>query len=228
MTDRKIGTKIHTTVTASDPAGLLPLQEALGYDLAQSLFAQQRNLVMEGLTDYWYLEGLSELFGEAGSTTLDDKIALVPASTAGKVVYYATILHAQKLKVAALLDSDTAGDNAAKQDVLVGTLGNKAILRTKDFYAGPVRTPEIEDLIRETLVAVAKTYLTWDVATTANAQPARPIVDIFAAEIGKEFSKYKLAKMFLKWARDHKVDDLTEDERAQAAKLIGAINKVLK
>lgn len=48
MTDRKIGTKVHTSITASDPAALLPLQEALGYDLAQSLFAQQRNLVLEG------------------------------------------------------------------------------------------------------------------------------------------------------------------------------------
>ena len=46
MTNRDEGTKVHTSVTASDPAALLPLQEALGYDLAQSLSAQQRNLVL--------------------------------------------------------------------------------------------------------------------------------------------------------------------------------------
>jgi predicted ATP-dependent endonuclease of OLD family len=34
MKDRKTGTKIVKTITSSDPAGLLPLQEALGYDLA--------------------------------------------------------------------------------------------------------------------------------------------------------------------------------------------------
>ena len=55
MTDRNVGTKVHTQVTANDPAALLPLQEALGYDLAQSLFSQQRNLVLEGLTDCWYM-----------------------------------------------------------------------------------------------------------------------------------------------------------------------------
>ena len=38
MADRGTGTKVHTNVTASDPATLLPLPEALGYDLAQSLF----------------------------------------------------------------------------------------------------------------------------------------------------------------------------------------------
>ena len=110
MTDRKVGTKVHTTVTASDPAALLPLQEALGYDLAQSLFAQQRNLVLEGLTDYWYLDATAQLLREAGLVNLNERIALVPAASAGKVVYYATILYAQKLKVAALLDSDSAGD----------------------------------------------------------------------------------------------------------------------
>lgn len=54
LNDRNVGTKVHTTVTSSDAAALLPLQEALGYDLAQSLFAQQRNLILEGLTDEWY------------------------------------------------------------------------------------------------------------------------------------------------------------------------------
>jgi predicted ATPase len=36
LNDRNIGTKVHTTITSSDPAALLPLQEALGYDLAQA------------------------------------------------------------------------------------------------------------------------------------------------------------------------------------------------
>ena len=65
MTDRDEGTKVHTTVTASDPASLLPLQEALGYDLAQSLFVQQRNLVLEGLTDFWYFEATAQLLRDA-------------------------------------------------------------------------------------------------------------------------------------------------------------------
>jgi hypothetical protein len=72
------------------------------------------------------------------------------ASSAGKVVYFATILHTQKLKVAALLDSDAAGDQVAKQDTIVHTLGNKGILRTKDSYTGEVNKPEIEDLLRDT------------------------------------------------------------------------------
>ncbi len=227
MADRRAGTKVHGDLSSGDPAALLPLQEALGYDLAQSLFAQTRNLVLEGLTDYWYVEAVAELLRAAGRADLEEKIALVFANSAGKVVYYATILHAHNLKVAALLDSDAAGDQAAQQDTLVHTLGNKKILRTKDSYAGKVAKPEIEDLLRETLVRVAHDDLGWDVTATASVQDSRPIVDIFAAEVS-EFSKYRLAKAFLRWARTHEASDLTEEERTQWTALIGAINKALK
>lgn len=227
MTDRNAGTKVHGDLSSGDPAALLPLQEALGYDLAQSLFSQTRNLVVEGLTDYWYLDAIALLLRDSGDAELSERIALVPANTAGKVVYFATILHANKLKVAALLDSDSAGDQAAQQDTLVHALGNKKILRTKDSYSGNVRKPEIEDLLRETLVKVALDDLNWDVTATAVSQDARPIVDIFAAEIGS-FSKYRLAKAFLRWARTHGASDLTDEERKQWSQLIGTINKALK
>src|SRR5450759_1580952 len=226
LTDRKTGTKVHTDVIAEDPAALLPLQEALGYDLAQSLFAQQRNLVLEGLTDLFYLEAVSELMRADLIEILNDKIALIPAKSAGKVVYYATILHAQKLKVAALLDADSAGDLAAQQEVLVHTLGNKRILRTKDAYTGPVTRVEIEELLRDTLISIAKFDLYWDVTTLATSQPARPIIEIFKAEI-PNFSKYVLSKAFVRWSRSHSADDLTEPERAQWAAMIRNINASL-
>lgn len=135
MTDRATGTRIHTTVTAGDAAALLPLQEALGYDLAQSLFAQKRNLVLEGLTDYWYVEATAELLRDADLTDLNDRIAMLPAEGAGKVVYFATILHANNLKVAALLDSDASGDNAAQQETLIQHLA------TRTSSAPKTRTP---------------------------------------------------------------------------------------
>ncbi|MCG7877242.1 MAG: ATP-binding protein [Candidatus Thiodiazotropha endolucinida] len=227
MTDRSIGTVVHTKVSADDPAALLPLQEALGYDLAQSLFGQQRNLVLEGITDYWYIESVTQLLREGNEEKLNEKIALVFANTAGKVVYYATILHGQKLKVAALLDSDAAGDNAASQEVLIHTLGNKHILRTKDYCSSDINKSEIEDLLRDTLVEVAKTELGWDIFDIATKQPNRQIISIFESEI-KGFSKYKLAKSFVKWTREHNASDLQADEIQQWNNLIVAINKALK
>ena len=227
MTDRDDGTKVHTTVTASDPAALLPLQEALGYDLAQSLFAQQRNLVLEGLTDFWYFEATAQLLRDADLADLNQKIAMLPANAAGKVVYFATILHANNLKVAALLDSDNAGDQAAKQETLIHTLGNRNILRTGDVCPGEIAKPEIEDLLRNTLVDIAQSELGWDVREPAMKQSRRPIVDILAAEI-HDFSKYRLAKAYLRWTREHSAEDLTEDERSAWLELIKRVNRALR
>ena len=183
--------------------------------------------MLEGLTDCWYIESLAEILRAAKLADLNQRIALVSANSAGKVVYYATILHAHKLKVAALLDSDAAGEQAAQQETLVHTLKNKNILRTRDAYKGAVGKPEIEDMLRETLVEIAKEILGWDVGITAQAQQSRPIADIFADEI-TDFSKYKLAKAFLRWAREHEAVDLTKNERDQWSRLIDIINRALK
>lgn len=225
LNNRKEGTKVHTTITSSDPAGLLPLQEALGYDLAQSLFSQQRNLVLEGITDYWYLDTVGELLRSSNVENLNEKIALVFANSAGKVVYYATILHAHKLKVAALLDSDAAGDQAAQQETLVHTLGNKRILRTKDFVTD-IPKAEIEDLLRVTLISIVKDEYGFDANAIATSQPQRPIIDIFTNEVAN-FSKYKLAKAFIRWTRTHEVNDLQQSEIVGFKLLIQSINKVL-
>lgn len=157
---------------------------------------------------------------------MNDKISLVFANTAGKVVYYATILHAQNLKIAALLDSDSAGDQAATQDSLVYTLGNKNILRTKD-YCQNVTSPEIEDLLRDTLIKIVETEYSIDCKPIADSQPKRNIVSIFQSQVSS-FSKYDLAKHFIKWTRSNDASNLTEDEISNWTMLIENINKVLK
>lgn len=228
MTDREVGTKVHTSITSKDPAALLPLQEALGYDLAQSLFATQRNLICEGLTDYWYVDATSQMFLSDGLTGLSEKVAIVPSNTASKVVYFATILTAHNLKVAALLDSDNAGDQAANQDLLVHRLGAKRIIRTADYTDPAIPKAEIEDLLRDTLIPIAAAELGIDVSSEAAAAPTTPIIDLFSRKGGSAFSKYKLAKAYLRWTRDHATADLSAAERAGWGRLLSAINAALK
>lgn len=226
MKDRTDGTKVHTRLAVDDPRSVYPLQAALGYELAQSLFGQTRNLVCEGLTDMFYVEGLSRAFQDAGLPYLKESVALVPAHSASKVLYYCTLLQSQRLKVAALLDSDAAGEKAASQDELVRLLKTKEILRTKDHYTGPVTGPEIEDMLRNTLLAVARDDLGWDSIATAASQPQRRVVDILANE-HNDFSKYRLARGFLRWLAAHAASDLTDDEQEAVGSLFVAANKAL-
>ena len=226
LLNRKVGTKLHTSIMSSDPAGLLPLQEALGYDLAQSLFSQTRNLVVEGLTDYWYITAVAELFEDAGQAAHGSNVSIIPAGSASKIVYFATILHAQNLKVVALLDSDQAGDNAASQDSLVHGLGHKGILRTLDFLDGEVANPETEDLLRETLQAVAKEEL--GISLFSTDTPASKSVASVIKSHKPNLSKNKLAKAFVKWCRAKTYDDLSEREKEQWAHLFDKVKTRLK
>lgn len=143
-------------------------------------------------------------------------------------MYFATILTSHSLKVAALLDSDNAGDQAAQQEILVHRLGHKRILRTTDFTVPKIEKAEIEDLLRDTLAQVAKTELGWDITETLSNSKGKPVIDLFQRKIGKDFSKYKLAKAFLRWSRDHSIEDLTSNEITGCTNLISAINNALK
>ena len=100
-------------------------------------------------------------------------------------------------------------------------------MRTKDIYNGQVSTPEIEDILRETLLTIAKDQCGWDAIAMAQAQEKRPIVDIIESVAKKDFSKYKLAKAFIRWSREHDLGDLQATEISQAEKLIEKINKAL-
>ncbi|MGV0157049.1 AAA family ATPase [Rhodococcus sp. GB-02] len=227
MPDRSIGTKIHTRLQVDDPRSVFPLQAALGYELAQTMFSQKRNLVCEGVTDMFYINALNAAAAADGGPILRNDPAIVPAGSASKIAYYCTIYVTQKLMVAALLDSDNAGDTAAKQESLVALLPKKSILRAGDFIDPSYPGAETEDMIRETLIGVAST-LGWDSTSTATAQPTRPLIDILEKEHGKgKVSKWKLAKGFAAWLQSNGYNALTEDEKLSWTKFCTAVNKAL-
>ena len=65
-------------------------------------------------------------------------------------------------------------------------------------------------------------------AMKAVQQATRPIVDVFVESIKKDFSKYKLAKSFLSWAKKHGFNDLQPNEQAYCKSLTSKINRSLK
>ena len=109
------GTKVHNEWATADADARFTLQAALGLSWAQSLFIGKKNLVVEGVTDFWFLSTLSTLLKEAGDESLVEDLIVPPAGGASKVAYLATLLLGQELKVAALLDSDDEGMKAHAQ-----------------------------------------------------------------------------------------------------------------
>jgi AAA ATPase domain len=225
LPDRVTGTVVHQDFAVSDPRSLFLLQSHYGYVLGQALFEQPRNLVVESITDYWYLLGLSDAAREAGEAALDDDVSIVPAGDAGKIVYHASVLNSRDWQVAALFDSDAAGRAAAEDEAFVHLMKKERIYFVGDFYDGIVEQPELEDLLRTTLLRVARDELGIDAFERAVAQPRRSVCDVLGDGVGRSLTKYGLAKAFLRWMRYHGFADLSDQERYVVLELFAAVNQ---
>ncbi|CAO4170357.1 ATPase AAA-type core domain-containing protein [Methylorubrum aminovorans] len=144
-----------TTVTDSptgDERTLFPLQAALGWTLAQSLFVGPNNLLVEGVTDFWILSAVNQWMKQNGAKgVLPVDLALTPVGGAGKMAYMAALLTGQRLNVFALLDGDKAGRDAQQELVRGKLLNQKSIFFVTEAFDPPPSEADIEDLLDPTV-----------------------------------------------------------------------------
>lgn len=227
-----------TTVT-NNPSGdrktLFPLQAALGYDLAQSLFLGGSNLIVEGVTDFWFLSAVSEYLASQGRQSLDESLTITPAGGAQKIPYMAALLASENLNVLVLLDHEKDA-MSTKQDLLkTKVLRENNILSIGDAFEDDARPKDadIEDLldaaIYEKLVRdshaaeIGKNKLTVNdriPRLTKRMEQALKGVDV-------EFSKTRPARLFLEKMGQSPAEVLTPDALDRFERLIVAINEKL-
>ncbi|WP_337995926.1 AAA family ATPase [Oleispirillum naphthae] len=139
------------TTVSNDPNGdartLFPLQAALGYDLAQSLFVGANNLIVEGVTDFWILSAVSAYLNECGKVGLHEGLTVTPAGGAQKVHYMVALLTSEQLKVMVLFD-DEKDAKATRDDLVKGKLirSDNVIFVSEAFETAPAEA-DIEDII---------------------------------------------------------------------------------
>lgn len=166
------------TVIAKDPCAggnrdsLFPLQAALGYSIAQTLFLGKRTVIVEGGGDYALMKALNGCFAVLRSgTRLHEEIVLVPAGGIRNLMPLASIMFStsgvEGRRMLVLLDSDDAGTGA--QTTLRRQLfGNDSgVLMLGDAIGHSEAT--IEDLIpRVEYAAAVATALGKDVELNAD------------------------------------------------------------
>jgi energy-coupling factor transporter ATP-binding protein EcfA2 len=228
ITDREAGTVVCDPEDAKDRAALLPVQEALGFDIAQSMFSDPKNLLLEDLADYWYIDTIADMMRSAGLPSLDADISLMPVSSASKIAYFAAIMHTKDSRVAVLSDA-LSGTHERDRERLLNVVGKERVIRSKDIADQRIDTPTIEDLMRNTMISVARSELYWDALHAVQSAPEVPILKIFESRV-KDYSRMKLAKAFMSWARPkiNAFSMLEEDERERFKVLIGSINRALE
>lgn len=126
----------------SDPDTLFPLQAALGYDIAQSLFIGSRNILLEGTSDFIYLTVLSSHLSASGRASIPSNSRLLPAGGATNIPTFIALLGG-KLDMVVLLDGKA---QRQRIDVAIaqGRLKANNVLSIEQFCS--VKGADIEDL----------------------------------------------------------------------------------
>lgn len=101
----KRGTKVTEDVLEVDDGTLFPLQGALGYEMAQTLFIGPNSLIVEGVSDLLYISAISSLLEQKGRTALRSEWIVTPVGGAEKVPTFAALIGTQpSMNVATLID----------------------------------------------------------------------------------------------------------------------------
>jgi ABC-type transport system involved in cytochrome c biogenesis ATPase subunit len=122
------GAKVTLDVLSTDPDTLFPLQGALGYDIAQNLFIAPNNLVVEGTSDFTYLDIISRhLESLTGRTPLDNSWTILPVGGVDLIPTFIALLGTH-LNLGVLIDSSKGGNQKISRLANQGYIVNSNIV----------------------------------------------------------------------------------------------------
>lgn len=147
----------HSRITVetwpSDRETIFPLQAAAGYAMVRGLFQHRDNVLVEGMSDYYYLHALGVQCRASGREALSDVIYITPCGGTKLVGHIASLFLGQEVRPLVLLDGDEAG--RARQNALITELyaaHATAILMLDDALGQAGTQTEIEDILGEEIL----------------------------------------------------------------------------
>lgn len=226
------------TTVSNDPTGdastLFPLQAALGYDLAQSLFVGPNNLIVEGVTDFWILSAVSAYLQEQRKGGLDDRLTLTPAGGAQKIHYMVALLTSEQLNVLVLFD-DEKDAKATRDDLVKGKLiRSDNVIFVSEAFDNARAEADIEDIldpaIYEKLVreAYAKELKGKKLELNAHIPRIARRFDAAFEALSIPFHKTRPAPLFLQKMATDPASVLTTESEDRFERLCNATNAALE
>jgi energy-coupling factor transporter ATP-binding protein EcfA2 len=146
-----LGVAVTEVSVSADADTLLPMQAALGYSVSQHLFlGAGRHLIVEGGSDFIYLQRMSEFLAAKGRAGLDPRLAIIPLGSATHAPAFVA-LFARHMRVSVLLDGEQTGREAQRvySQAAKGLITNSEIVVVGDVSDVKARKPDIEDLFHE-------------------------------------------------------------------------------
>lgn len=187
--ESKDGTTIKDAIEEKDSDTLFPLQAALGYDIAQNLFINKNNLLVEGVSDLIYLTMMSSILEESGLQGIRDDITIVPVGGLDKVTSFISLLKGQNLNIVCALDTFTDQKGKARLNSLIEQkiIKDKSILFFNEFSRNVGNIADLEDLfsIEEYLKFFNSAFDEYDDITSSVIDANKPVIQQINKIIGK-------------------------------------------
>lgn len=226
--------KIAVGYWPNDRDTIFPLQAAAGYAMVAALFKHKKNVLVEGMGDFYLLHGLSALCAATGRESLPSDIYVTPCGGAKVVAPIAALFLGQSVRPLVLLDGDDQG--RARRSSLLKELysgHDQMVLLLSETLGVP--ECEIEDIVgeEELLPIVSELIgrdLKLDAATSGRRslpdriQDAADVVGIVLPDGWKPEAAKRLAS---KWAASD-VGRVNPGTLDRAAQLFRAINERLR
>jgi len=147
----------HSRISADtwprDRETIFPLQAAAGYAMLRGLFQHKKNVLVEGMSDYYYLHALNQQCRAKGLPALSEDIYITPCGGTKLVGHIAALFLGQDVRPLILLDSDEAGRvrrDALLKELYLGKDSN--IVMLDEALQQPGATVEIEDILGEDVI----------------------------------------------------------------------------
>lgn len=139
-----------------DRETIFPLQAAAGYAMIRGLFQHAKNVLVEGMSDYYYLHALSHQCGATNRAALPADIYITACGGTKLVGHLASLFLAQEVRPLVLLDGDDAG--RARRDALMRELyveHDSGILMLDEVLGRAGQEVEVEDILGEDIIMPA-------------------------------------------------------------------------
>ena len=229
------GTIISEDVLRNDRDTVFPLQAALGYELAQTLFIGPNCLLVEGPSDLIYLQILSEAVINKGFDGLDPSWVIVPVGGADKLSTFVSLLGSNKLNLVVLIDISSKDKQRIQNLQDNAMLGHNNLIQMSEITG--IKNSDIEDIFEPTfylkLVNGAYTNelakeISMESFSNENPRIVKRIEDYFNDYdiAGGHFNHYSPAVYFLK-EQVNLGDELDVSTIERAKSLFEKINELL-
>lgn len=226
------GTIISDEILKNDKDTVFPLQAAMGYELMQTLFLGPNCLLVEGPSDLIYLQVLDEAVRKKGHPGLNEQWVITPVGGADKVSTFVTLLGANQLNVAVLMDFSEKDLQRVNNLISNSLLRKGNLIKINEFVNAT--DADIEDLfdIEFYLNLVNKSYglnISKDKLESRNPRIIKRIEEYFKKNNFEKnhFNHYKPAVTLLS-EQNELVENLTEETILKVTKLFDRLNSLIK